>query len=240
MNPPLHMLSLQIDAEALIRFAQSQGLNHVHDEDLGYAIHAWLSACFGERAPKPFRLLNSHGPRLHLLAYSEHDGGILEGGAAIPREGLSPQRLAHARMPGQWRTGGNFDFELLACPITRRQRSEKDIYLRRLESLSTGDTPPGREGVYREWLAKQLEGAAELESCRLEGFHLVRMLRRTQATEASRTRSAPRLTRPRALLRGRLRIADAAEFHALLKRGIGRHRAFGYGMLLLSAPKGIS
>jgi CRISPR system Cascade subunit CasE len=29
-------------------------------------------------------------------------------------------------------------------------------------------------------------------------------------------------------------VVDADKFAALLARGVGRHRAFGYGMLLLS------
>jgi CRISPR system Cascade subunit CasE len=32
---------------------------------------------------------------------------------------------------------------------------------------------------------------------------------------------------------GELQVADAAAFAALLARGVGRHRAFGFGMLLL-------
>lgn len=34
----------------------------------------------------------------------------------------------------------------------------------------------------------------------------------------------------------RIRIKDPASFDALLRRGIGRHRAFGFGMMLLSPP----
>jgi CRISPR system Cascade subunit CasE len=38
------------------------------------------------------------------------------------------------------------------------------------------------------------------------------------------------------LLRGELTVADPDAFSALLARGVGRHRAFGYGMLLLRPP----
>lgn len=41
------------------------------------------------------------------------------------------------------------------------------------------------------------------------------------------------LTRPAALLQGEMIIQDGDQFQALLARGIGRHRAFGFGMLLL-------
>ncbi|BBL76214.1 type I-E CRISPR-associated protein Cas6/Cse3/CasE [Methylomagnum ishizawai] len=243
MNPRLYMLNLDLDTEALIRFAQDQGLNHGHDEDLGYAAHAWLAACFGELAPKPFRLLNHHGPHLRLLAYSEHDSQtLLDRAAAAPeaRKALHPTGPVHAALAGNWRVGDRLDFELLACPVTRRDQSEKDVYLRRLENPPQGQPPPERGAVYRDWLAAQLAGAADLESFRLEGFHLVRILRRTQATATAKTRTAPAITRPRALCRGGLRIADPELFQSLLKRGIGRHRAFGYGMLLLRPGAGIS
>jgi CRISPR system Cascade subunit CasE len=238
MTQPLNMLRLDLDPEALIRFAQSQGFNQGQDEDLGYAVHAWLSACFGELAPKPFRVLGECKPRLGLLAYSDRDSAELaERAAALAdpeaRKALAPSALAHARMPELWREGARLEFELLACPVTRRQRAEKDVFLRHLETLPAGTPPPERGAVYRDWLAAQFDGAAALEGFRLEGFHLVRLLRRTQSTAHSRTRSSPAITRPRALCRGTLRVADAARFQELLRRGVGRHRAFGFGMLLL-------
>lgn len=57
------------------------------------------------------------------------------------------------------------------------------------------------------------------------------MLRRSRAEKGGRR--LVNLERPQALMTGEMVIADAAAFAALLARGIGRHRAFGYGMLLL-------
>ncbi|MFG1478963.1 type I-E CRISPR-associated protein Cas6/Cse3/CasE [Xanthobacter sp. V4C-4] len=39
------------------------------------------------------------------------------------------------------------------------------------------------------------------------------------------------------MLVGTLSVRDAEAFGVLLARGVGRHRAFGYGMLLLSPPE---
>jgi CRISPR system Cascade subunit CasE len=238
MSSPLHMLRMGIDPQALVRFTQTQGLNHSHDEDLGYATHAWFAACFGELAPKPFRILDSSKPCLTLLAYSESSSADLAEHAAVfatpgARQVLDPRTLAHVRMPERWREGVRLGFELLTCPITRQGQSEKDVFLRRLERQPPGTPPPERSAVYREWLAAQLEGAAALENFHLEGFRLTRVLRRTQLTAQVRTRSAQFITRPRALCRGMLTVRDGDRFQELLKRGIGRHRAFGYGMLLL-------
>jgi CRISPR system Cascade subunit CasE len=237
MSLAINMLRLGIDPEALVRFVQPYGLNHANDEDLGYAVHAWLSACFGESAPKPFRVLHRQGAHMELLAYSPHDTAALiqlaDQAPPAARAALCPGTLAHATMPQQWQAGARFSFELLACPVTRQRQAEKDVFLRRLEALPEGEAAPERGTVYREWLAVQFEGAAALESFDLEGFHLVRMLRRTQPTARARTRAIPAITRPRALCRGTLRVADPERFGALLGRGVGRHRAFGYGMLLL-------
>jgi CRISPR system Cascade subunit CasE len=42
--------------------------------------------------------------------------------------------------------------------------------------------------------------------------------------------------KPDVTLRGRLSITDSAAFADLLRRGVGRHKAFGFGMLLLRPP----
>jgi CRISPR system Cascade subunit CasE len=41
---------------------------------------------------------------------------------------------------------------------------------------------------------------------------------------------------PDAVMRGNLIVSDPAAFAQLLARGIGRHRAYGFGMLLLRPP----
>ena len=38
---------------------------------------------------------------------------------------------------------------------------------------------------------------------------------------------------PDVVMQGRLRVSDPQAFAQLLARGVGRHRAFGFGMLLL-------
>jgi CRISPR system Cascade subunit CasE len=42
---------------------------------------------------------------------------------------------------------------------------------------------------------------------------------------------------PDAVLEGVLEVVDGEAFAALLRRGVGRHRAFGFGMLLLRPPR---
>lgn len=262
MTAPLYLIDLRPDPAALIRFAEDQGIDPRKDEDLGYAAHAWLTALFGQEAPKPFRLLqdrrNLRPPR--LLAFSrlggrqlaeraetwaeqaaeakraehgpesaEYDKARKSVGVAAQARLICPLRddIPSKAMPERWRAGRRLGFELLACPVSRLGKNEDDVYRRhRRERDELGEAPDSRAEVYRAWLARQLGGAATLLDCRLDGFRNARLLRKA-AGNGRRDFLAPQ-----ALLGGVLRVEDGAAFTGLLARGVGRHRAFGFGMLL--------
>lgn len=239
----LHMVQLHPDPAALVRFLVGQGTYRGADSDLGYGVHAWLAATFGELAPKPFRLHldpdNRKPPK--LLAYSPHGReSLLEQALTFAEpaaQAVCPleQGLAVAALPGpeRWSPGRRLGFEVLACPVARRSRDgvERDVFLDRADQVPL-NAGLNRALVYQEWLAARLAGAAELETTELAGFHLVAQWR--QGLRPGRgSRGTARLTRPAALLRGVLRVSDGAAFHDLLGHGVGRHRSFGYGMLLL-------
>ena len=236
MNGPLYLIDLRPDPAALIRFARDQGLNRHEDEDLGYATHAWLTAQFGAGAVKPFRLLQDHRnhkpPR--LLGYSHLSGEALAEYARTYAAPLAQQvcpltdGIAVKAMPDAWRVGRRLGFELLACPISRMRSSEDDVYRRHLrESSELGQSAQTRAEVYCGWLAKQLGEACTLEDFNLDGFRNISLLRKANGT------GRHDFTAPQALFGGVLEVQDSEAFNHLLDRGVGRHRAFGYGMLLL-------
>ena len=68
----------------------------------------------------------------------------------------------------------------------------------------------------------------------LDGFRLTSSLRKGSAVVGRRP--AQRVTGPDALFSGELTVHDPEGFAALIARGVGRHRAFGFGMLLLRPP----
>lgn len=243
MNSPLYMVQMSPDPKALVGFLSSQGLNSRTDEDLGYGIHAWLKATFGTHAPKPFRLFAAErgGKPTRLLGYTRSGRDELLDHALTFAEPTTravcnlSEELAIAAVPGteSWRPGRRLGFEVLVCPVARRARDgrERDLFLHEADRVGA-DAGLRREEVYLGWLAQRLSGAADLEHASLEGFRIVRQLRRgAQGADGSRTKA--RLVRPRALLRGVLTIDDSTAFATLLAHGIGRHRSFGYGMLLL-------
>jgi CRISPR system Cascade subunit CasE len=66
----------------------------------------------------------------------------------------------------------------------------------------------------------------------LKAFRLARVSRRTKADEEG-PRSLHHAMGPDATFTGLLAVGNPEAFAGLLARGIGRHRAFGFGMLLL-------
>ena len=81
-----------------------------------------------------------------------------------------------------------------------------------------------REAVYRDWLAERLAPAAGLvaETVTLHRFARTRVARQDHAPEG-----------PDATLLGELVVREPGAFHKLLADGIGRHKSYGFGMLLL-------
>lgn len=237
----MYMIDLPLDAAKLMRFAWGQGHGRTADEDFGYAVHAWLAATLGEIGPKPFRLLeNRHG--LRLLGYTalplcelvEHAHAYADPSALGVCDWLSATGKA---MPANWSAGRRLGFEVRVCPISRAAR-ERDVFLVAISRAEAeGKELPSRPQVYADWLARQLmtdeASTVESEALRLVGFRRVRGQRNSRTNDGVKQRG---VERPDALFTGELIVHDPDAFAHLLARGIGRHRAFGFGMLLLRPP----
>jgi CRISPR system Cascade subunit CasE len=101
------------------------------------------------------------------------------------------------------------------------------VFLAEVEK-SGKDAVIKREEIYRRWLTQQLEkGGAACVNARLTAFRQIWIVRRDNH------RRACALRRPDAMVEGVLHVLDSDRFQRLLRHGIGRHRAFGFGMLLL-------
>ena len=96
----LHLLRLPIHAPRLLRFAIGNGITQ-EDETLGYSMHAWLTALFGNRSPKPFRFFER---RSEVLAYARTDASTL---LAQARAFASPQAWEALVAPGAGRAAGH-------------------------------------------------------------------------------------------------------------------------------------
>jgi CRISPR system Cascade subunit CasE len=139
--------------------------------------------------------------------------------------------------------GQRLGFRTRVCPIARTRRpGERPLGVDRHGKVKHREidafihatlTAPNnvrvdREDVYTQWLTRELDrdGASTLNVARLAEFK----------RELMRRHGSARVERPNAVLEGDLTVRDPATFCALLARGIGRHRAFGFGMLLLRPP----
>lgn len=224
----------------LPEFRRWMGGKHLMDED--HAIHCLLTECFGrDLAPKPFRFFSPRGSsKAVLYGYGTTDAERLRETARICADPLQSrvlpvESLDSKLMPHSWKEGLKLGFEVRLRPIVRcgrgsdRPGKERDAFLAEAIRHPKGELKRSREQVYSDWLSVQLDrlGGADLntESTKLVSFQRTRSFRKRRRTEYSEG--------PDAVMRGVITITNSEAFAALLARGIGRHRAYGYGMLLL-------
>lgn len=250
-SAPLTLVRLRPDLPALAAAAARHRLLPPRGDDLGYALHAALAALFGAKAPRPFALRQRERGGAELLGYTIASVGELRTLAALPgadgpeelRAALCPATLEPKPMPSAWPAALRLRFEVRLRPVLRTRQGrdgpvrEHDAFLHARDAARAADTvpPEDREAVYRALLARELarEGAAELLGAELVAVRRLRVLRRPATPEGGRRPAA--IEGPEARFAGTLRIADGDAFGRLVARGLGRHRAFGFGMLLLSA-----
>ena len=227
-----------IRADVRIRdFQRWMGCKRLQDAD--HAMHCLLTECFGDLAPKPFRLIVPRGAVCGVwYGYGHAGADSLRDAAGIYADPLQakiiPVHTINSKpMPTEWRADKQLGFETRIRPIVRRSRNaeshpgrEWDAFQLKAMQYPKNEMPCSREEVYREWLSGQFDrrGGARLESAELRSFQRTRAVRKLRARHSEG---------PDAVMRGVLTITDAAAFTALLTQGIGRHRAYGYGMLLL-------
>ena len=254
----LHMIRADIDALQLRRW---MGSRRLVDDD--HAMHCLLTECFGDIAPKPFRLmLPRDAQRGTLYGYADADADDLRDAAnlfACPlQEKVLPlASLDSKRMSSDWQAGRRLGFEVRIRPVVRLQRdldrvpegklrlfrqdgrygvkefkprpgAECDAFQHEAIMHPKGKMKRSREEVYREWLQARFEnkgGAAlDLETAKMASFRRARAIRKLRRRYSEG---------PDAIMRGELEITDGEKFGELLASGIGRHKAYGYGMLLL-------
>lgn len=229
----LHLLHCRPDPAKLAAWATRRGLL-APDGDYGYALHALLTAAFGAQAPKPFCYL---GANRGLLAYTDLGAALLREHAQLAApdvaNALGLDSLETRPFPTAWRTGQRLGFEVRVRPVVRAQDGrERDAYLHALDSCPVADPPVQRETVYCQWLSRQLQAdaAARVVHAGMDGFRLARVLR---ASGSDGKRKLRGVVGPSALFKGELLVTDGPAFARLVARGVGRHRSFGFGMLLL-------
>lgn len=231
------LMHLQPDSLTLTTWATRHGVLSP-DGDYGYAFHGLLSAAFGEQAPKPFRYM---GNKQGLLAYTSENLETLRQHASLATldvaRALGLDKLDARPFPSAWKEGQTLGFEVRVRPVIRaKDGRERDAFLHAVDGTpaAEGGGIAQRAMIYDDWLAKQfaVDGAAQIIQAQMEEFRLTRVLRKASASENGKRKSHA-VTGPDAVFKGKLQVGNPEAFAHLLARGVGRHRAFGFGMLLL-------
>lgn len=243
----LHLVEMPINLRQLHLWAGNRQAPRFGSDE-GLTLHHLLGEVFGPAVLQPFRLMVAPGAKQGtLLAYAGQDADALRQSAElsqIPSDAAAIRldRLRSIPRPDSaWRMGQRIGFDLRLRPVVRLaspligqtedgqplalgKGAEVDAFLAR---ALRGDEVT-RMAVYLDWLAARLAPAAllEQETSRMVSFRREVVIR-----------DGRRIEGPDATVHGTLTIADPVAFARLLSVGIGRHRSYGYGMLLLRPPQ---
>jgi CRISPR system Cascade subunit CasE len=175
------------------------------------------------------------------VAYSQHGAAALQDFAfrrreAVPSWDVASQALGLASMmasplPKDWTGGMRFRFSVRTRPVCRINRHherqlprECDVFMRAVAAKADESEWLDRRDIYLQWFREQIPAAvASLVSLQLSKLTHTQVYRR----------GAPCLNGPDVSFSGVLQITNPAAFRNFLARGAGRHRAFGFGMILL-------
>ena len=247
----LHLVRLELDTAKLFGLGKTRHLPP-HEVDVGYLLHCFFSDVFGDDAPRPFvfgdlvdgrtdgRRGGGSGRTLPVLAYSPRNAEELRTAARTYADPVAYQvahwdRLAAKPMPESWPEGQRLGFASRVCPIVRRSEdgNEMDAFLARSLAVDDKNVPLDREEIYRQWLHDEIDrrGGVRLGPVKIVRWQRARLFRQSQQDEGDRKTQT--VERPDVIVRGGLEVEDGAAFQAMLQRGLGRHRAFGFGMVLL-------
>lgn len=250
----LHMLRLDPDMTRAARWG-AEGALAPPGADPGYLWHALLIEVFGEAAPKPWRLVERPGAPPHLLGYATADRTALVDHAASFADpsacaAVGLDTLSVKAMPEHFPLDKRLGFEVRLRPTARssfspdgsgrrggRHRVEIDAALHAALAAREADPHaplPDADEIYRSWLAERLARSGAQTT--MEEMRFVWRRRAAIVRKDDKGRKAVHGRKgggPDICVAGVLKVAEPDQFATLLARGVGRHRAFGFGMLLL-------
>ena len=241
----IHLAHMSINTDALGQYAARLGM---HDDDGCYALHHAMRMLFGQAAPQPFRA-ELRGGSPHVIGYLDDPDALLDNkNDNIPNETpavihnifLDAPRIKP--MPVLWKKGATLNFRLRARTVVRYSKQERDRMEERTgwrpagaeidafaaERLKNSCNPADLDEVCRRWLERRLKDVAHIERLSVLDYQRIRTRRSTHGRRGSSF-----IEGPDASLAGKLIVIDENKFQDILGRGVGRHSAFGYGMLLL-------
>ncbi|MDY3868955.1 MAG: type I-E CRISPR-associated protein Cas6/Cse3/CasE [Pyramidobacter sp.] len=256
-----NMVRLKLNLGALYQWGRQMRLG----DDVGYLVHAASRAIWGEIAPQPFFVQSSKGCVLGYTNADEdqmraaYETSAAERGKKLLVQALSISHHCCKKMPEQWRKDAVYQFSVFCRPMARNGKIEGDVWLLEMfrayqDAVGRGEfsgtvqefrhqNENRREEIYTRWIQRQFASetqqesgkAAQLLRVSIDGLRCGPMTTRGDSKHTGAPRKGRQRNIPELYATGTLRVADPEAFSRLMKRGIGRHRAFGYGMILLKA-----
>ena len=255
---PLNMISIDLDLGALMIWGHRRRLGG----DTAYLVHAASRQAFGTLGPQPFLI---QPERSRILGYTSASEEYLRNSHAATANSdsllhavFTLPEICLRTMPDQWCSGRRYHFSVFCRPTVRhtydldgpaaeKVKVESDVWLRKTYTDWKAAGKPDTLRAYRQlhkgeieetyvrWLEKRFMPAAELEYAVVSGSRSTAMTARSSKDhDGAPTRSSKR-SWPETTFTGTLTVADPAAFDRLIRHGVGRHIAFGFGMLLLRA-----
>ena len=226
----LHLMQAHIHLPSLNAWMGERGL-----EDTGHALHCLLTETLGAVAPSHFRLMTRrHSDDATLYGYCRHDSEEIrrqhQAFASPAQDQAIPATAIQTKvMPTEWPDATDIAFELRCRPLRQHHTKELDAYSWLKEKQPDSDV--SRVDAYVDWLEEQFEkrGTAVMKRASIEQYQQSR-------TWTSPNHATPFL--PETVMRGVITITDGKNFTQTLATGLGRHRAYGFGMLLIKPAIG--
>lgn len=230
------LIHIPVDAKAFSIWSSNRDMKVKGVFDADHAAHVLLSALFGKAAFQPFRL---HTPEKGDWAFFGHSNTSAEdlrkmakmvGGPEMLKV-LKLDQMVGRELPEDLSGLKRIGYEIRICPTRRRsgdKNREVDAWISEGEYRFPGqksalkDAGITRETVYRKWFAERLAGVAELQSFQMTRYQTRKMVRSGHVMEA-----------PDVVAQGTLFIDDAEKFAKILHEGLGRGKAYGFGLLML-------
>ena len=237
----MELIQAPIQIENVHRWAGERGLVRHGRYDRGYAFHILLSSLFGKGRLQPFRIYGSdRQPCGAIYGYTDESAETLrvlaqEVGPPDCAAVIDPARLVSKPMPEAIPKGRILGFDVQVRPIRRRRMPnehrhgqittrELDVFGRPNDAVDNAGLT--RDAAYQTWLNGQLRGTATILRSRVARYQRLPAMR-----GEGRGPVGPDVT-----VHGDLRVDDPEGFQERIRRGLGRHKAYGYGMLLLRPP----
>jgi CRISPR system Cascade subunit CasE len=226
----LHMIQAAVDGRRLVQWALARRMDA---DDIGYVTHALMRDAWGKLGPQPFVASENMG-HVKILGYGSATAEELQAAAAEfaePEVAACILGVSSKEMPVRWESGRRMGFQVRVAPT--RQKHVAGGRHQEADALSFEEDGADREEVYKNWLARKFGESVTLDYVQMTAFRKLCACRR--GLTANGKRPTRTVTIPDAQFRGVLRIKDTDAFNHLLASGLGRHKAFGFGALLLKA-----